>query len=120
MAYRLLADAVLVLHLAFILFVAFGALLVKRRPRMLPWHLAAAAWGFAVEALGADCPLTGLEVRLRLLAGEGGYAGGFIEHYLLPLVYPPGLDRNIQYLLAGAVLVLNAVLYARLWRRAHG
>lgn len=120
MAYRLLADTVLVLHLAFILFVAFGALWVTRRPRLLPWHLAAATWGFAVEALGADCPLTGLEIRLRTLAGEGGYAGGFIEHYLLPLVYPPGLDRNIQYLLAGAVLALNAALYARLWRRAHG
>lgn len=120
MAYRFLADAVLLVHLAFILFVAFGALLAARRPRLLPWHLAAAAWGFTVEATGAGCPLTGLEIRLRLLAGEGGYAGGFIEHYLLPVVYPPGLDRHIQYLLAGAVLLLNIALYARYWRRAHG
>jgi hypothetical protein len=119
MAYRLLADAVLVLHLAFILFAAFGALLVARRPRLLPWHLAAAVWGFTVEAAGAACPLTGLEIRLRLLAGEGAYGEGFIAHYLLPVVYPAGLDRGIQYLLAAAVLLLNVALYARYWRGAH-
>lgn len=88
MVYRLLADAVLLVHLAFILFVVFGALLVLRRPRLLPLHLLAAAWGFGIELLGAICPLTHVENHMRRLAGESGYSGGFIDHYLLPLIYP--------------------------------
>jgi hypothetical protein len=117
MPYRALADAVLLLHLGFILFVVFGALLVARRRRWLPLHLAAAGWGVAVEAAGADCPLTWLEVRLRLLAGEAGYGGGFVEHYLLPLIYPAGLTRGLQLILGLGVLVINAILYAWIWRR---
>jgi hypothetical protein len=117
MPYRLLADAVLLLHLAFILFVAFGALLVARRRRLLPVHLAAAGWGLFVEASGAICPLTWAEVHYRRLAGEAGYEGGFIDHYLLPLIYPAGLTRDAQWMLGVAVLVLNAVLYAWIWRR---
>jgi hypothetical protein len=117
MPYRLLADAVLLLHLAFILFVAFGALLVARRRRLLPVHLAAAGWGLFVEVSGAICPLTWAEVHYRRLAGEAGYEGGFIDHYLLPLIYPAGLTRDAQWMLGVAVLVLNAVLYAWIWRR---
>jgi hypothetical protein len=118
MPYRLLADAVLLLHLGFILFVGFGALLVARRRRWLPVHLAAAAWGFLVEATGAVCPLTWTELHFRRLAGDAGYEGGFIDHYLLPLIYPAGLTRELQIGLGVGVLVFNAVLYAWIWRSA--
>jgi hypothetical protein len=117
MAYRALADAVLLLHLGFILFVVFGALLVARRRRWLPLHLAAAGWGVAVEAAGAACPLTWLEVRLRLLAGQAAYGEGFVEHYLLPLIYPAGLTREVQLTLGLGVLLINAILYVWIWRR---
>ena len=117
MVYRLLAAAVLLLHLGFILFVVAGAVLVARRRRLLPLHLAAVAWGIVVEVMGAACPLTALENRLRLLAGTAGYAGGFLDHYLLALIYPAGLTRGMQWMLAGAVLALNAVLYARILHR---
>lgn len=116
MVYRFLADAVLLLHLGFILFVVFGALLVMRRPRLLPVHLFAAAWGFGIEVLGAVCPLTYVENRIRLLAGESGYGGGFIDHYLLPLVYPGEMTRGLQLGLAAGVLVVNGVLYAWILR----
>jgi hypothetical protein len=117
MPYRLLADAVLLLHLGFILFVVFGALLVARRRRWLPLHLAAAGWGFLVEATGAACPLTWAELHFRQLAGQAGYEGGFIDHYLLPLIYPAGLTRNVQLLLGVGVLAINALLYAWIRRR---
>jgi hypothetical protein len=117
MVYRLLAAAVLLLHLGFILFVVAGAALVVRRRRLLPLHLAAVAWGIVVEVTDAACPLTALENRLRLLAGTAGYAGGFMDHYLLALIYPAGLTRGMQWMLAGAVLALNAVLYARILHR---
>ncbi|WP_436105835.1 DUF2784 domain-containing protein [Massilia sp. LjRoot122] len=117
MIYRFLADAVLLLHLGFILFVVFGALLVARRPRLLPLHLAAAAWGFAIEVLGAICPLTHVENRMRLLAGDAGYSGGFIDHYLLPLVYPGAMTRSLQIALAAGVLLINAGLYVWIVRR---
>ncbi|HEY5789967.1 MAG TPA: DUF2784 domain-containing protein, partial [Gammaproteobacteria bacterium] len=111
MLYRLLADGVLLLHLAFVVFVLLGALLALRW-RWLPWlHLPAVAWGALVELNGWLCPLTPLEVRLRILAGDAGYAGGFVERYLLPLVYPPGLTADTQALLGGVVLGLNAGLY---------
>lgn len=119
MLYRLLADAVLLLHLGFILFVVFGALLVARRRCWLPLHLAAAGWGFLVEAAGAVCPLTWAELAFRKLAGEAGYRGGFIDHYLVPLIYPPGLTRTLQLGLGVGVLVLNAALYAWIGRRAR-
>ena len=112
MGYRFLADAVLLLHLAFILFVVFGALLVARWPRLLPLHLAAAAWGIGIEVLGAICPLTYVENHMRLLAGGSGYSGGFIGHYLLPLIYPRPMSRGLQFGLAAAVLLVNAGLYA--------
>ncbi|QOY92714.1 DUF2784 domain-containing protein [Massilia sp. UMI-21] len=117
MAYRFLADAVLLVHLGFILFVVFGALLVLRRPALAPVHLAAAAWGAGIELLGAICPLTHVENRLRALAGESGYSGGFIDHYLLPLIYPGEMTRALQLGLAAGVLVVNAVLYAWILRR---
>jgi len=117
MLYQFLAAMVLLLHLGFILFVAAGAALVVRRRRLLPLHLAAVAWGIAIEATGAACPLTGLENHLRMLAGTAGYADGFVDHYLVGLIYPSGLTRGMQWGLAAAVLALNAVLYLRIVRR---
>lgn len=117
MEFRLLADAVLLLHGGFILFVVAGALLVLRKPALAPLHLAAAAWGVGIELAGAVCPLTWLELRLRALAGEAGYHGDFIEHYVVALVYPAGLTRGMQTLLGAGVLLVNALLYAWLWRR---
>jgi hypothetical protein len=114
---RLAADAVLLLHLGFILFAVFGGLLALRW-RWLPLvHLPAAGWGFFVELSGRACPLTHLENHLRVLAGQAGYAASFVEHYLLGLIYPEGLTRGVQFALAGAVLLVNAAIYAWLWRR---
>lgn len=117
MLYRILADAVLLLHLGFILFVVFGALLVARRRGLMPAHLLAAVWGAGIELTGAVCPLTHVENALRRMAGGAGYDGGFIEHYLLPVIYPPALGPDLQYLLAAAVLLINVVLYTWILRR---
>jgi hypothetical protein len=113
-----LADAVLVLHLLFIAFVVAGAALLWRWPRLAWLHLPAALWGAYAELSGTICPLTPLENRLRALAGEAGYAQGFIEHYLLALIYPAALTREVQFALGGAVLLLNLLLYA-LWLRSR-
>ncbi len=114
MPWGLLADLVLLLHLAFILFVVLGGLLVLRRPWLAWLHLPAAAWGVAVELAGWYCPLTPLENRFRALAGEAGYAGDFIQHYLLATIYPEGLTREVQIALGLAALLVNAALYALL------
>jgi hypothetical protein len=111
--YAWAADGVVLLHLLFIAFVVGGAALLPRWPRLLWLHLPALLWGLYVEASGNLCPLTPLENDLRALAGAQGYDGGFVEHYLLPLLYPSGLTRKLQWLLALAVLTLNAVLYGR-------
>jgi hypothetical protein len=115
--YRLLADAVLLLHLVFIVFVMAGGLAVLRRPRLAWAHLPAALWGAAIEFTGGVCPLTPLELRLRALGGEAGYPGDFVGHYLVALVYPPGLTRELQWGLGALVLAANAAVYARLWVR---
>lgn len=112
MVYRLLADLVLVVHLAFIAFIVTGGLLVRRRRWMAFVHLPCAVYGAAIELAGWICPLTPLENRLRVLGGEAGYAGGFIEHYLVPIVYPPGLTPRAQTALGIAVAVGNAAVYA--------
>ncbi|WP_426336857.1 DUF2784 domain-containing protein [Pseudoduganella sp. R-31] len=119
MLFRLAADAVLLLHLAFILFALCGAALTLRWPRMWRIHLPATLWAAGIELMGAICPLTYLENELRVHAGQQGYAEGFIEHYLLPLIYPAGLTPPMQYILAGVVLGVNLVLYAWLWLRRH-
>jgi len=115
--YRLAADAVVLLHLGFILFVLLGGLLVLRWPRLAWLHLPAAGWGMAVEFLHLYCPLTPLENHFRLAAGEQGYSGGFIEHYLIPLIYPTGLTEAIQIVLGLAVLAINLPPYLLLVRR---
>jgi hypothetical protein len=115
--WRLLADAVVVVHCAFVLFVVLGGLLVLRRPRLAWLHLPAAVWGVAIEWGGFICPLTPLENRLRARAGETGYMGGFVERYLLPVLYPEGLTGDVQLLLGAGVLVVNVVVYGRLLTR---
>jgi len=114
---RLLADLLVLLHLAFALFVVLGGFLVLRRPRLAWLHLPAAAWGAGIEAAGWICPLTPLENDLRRAAGQAGYAAGFIEHYLLRVLYPEGLTRSDQLALAGLVLAINLIAYTLLLRR---
>jgi len=109
-----------VLHLAFIIFVLLGGLLVAWKRGFLLLHLPAIAWGLFVELSGRSCPLTHWENLLRRLAGSAGYQAGFIEHYLLPLIYPAWLSVPVQYLLAAIVVVVNALIYGGLvWRRRH-
>ena len=117
--YAALADAVLVLHLAFVVFVVAGALLVLRWPWLAWLHLPSAAWGVAIEFGGWICPLTPLENRLRELAGQTPYEGGFVAHYLMPVLYPAALTRDTQYALGAAVLAINLVLYLLIVRRRH-
>lgn len=119
MLYRALADAVLVAHLAFILFVVLGGLLVLRWPRLAWIHVPVVLWGAAIEFFGWICPLTPLEKWLRVMGGGAGYAGGFIAHYLLPLVYPAGLTRGIQLVLGAFVVSVNLAVYLVLWRRGR-
>jgi hypothetical protein len=111
------ADLIVLLHFGFILFAAGGGLLVLRWPRLAWLHLPCVAWGFTIEVSGGVCPLTPLELYYRHAAGDAGYAGSFVEHYLVPLIYPPGLTRTGQVLLGGLLLLLNAVIYACLWSR---
>ncbi|MFB3818484.1 MAG: DUF2784 domain-containing protein [Candidatus Methylomirabilales bacterium] len=122
MWYRLLADLTLVTHLAFVLFVVFGGVLVLRWPALVALHLPAVGWGIYLEVAGAICPLTPLENHFRRLAGESGYHGGFIEHYLMPLLYPPELTHEGQLVLAALVIVINLALYGAMlwcWRRTR-
>lgn len=118
MTYRIAADAVLLVHFAFIAFVVLGALLALRWRWVALVQFPAAAWGAFVELTGRICPLTILENRLRVAAGASGYGESFVEHYLLAIVYPAGLTRNAQWVLAAVVLAGNGAIYAwMLWRR---
>ncbi len=120
MIYLLLADAVVVLHFAFIVFVVLGALTAYRWPRMTWVHIPCALWGAWIEITGEIWPLTPLEVRFRRMGGEEGYTGGFIEHYLVPIIYPSGLTRAHQLLLGGLVVAVNLSAYGfLLWRRVR-
>ncbi len=117
MVARLAADILAVVHFAFVLFVVFGGFLTWHRRWVLRIHLPAAAWGTLIEFMGWICPLTPLENALRHKAGEAGYAGGFIEQYLLPIVYPAGLTRGTQVTLGVLVVLVNVVAYLGTWRR---
>jgi hypothetical protein len=114
MKWSLLADGVVVIHFAFTAFVIFGGFLTWRWRWMLFAHLPALAWGVWVEVSATICPLTPLENHLRHLAGESGYSGGFLAHYLVAVLYPPGLTWRIQLLLAAVLIALNLVAYGRL------
>jgi hypothetical protein len=119
MLYRVLADAVLVLHLLFVLFVGLGGLLALRWRRLVWLHVPALAWGIWIELSGSICPLTPLEVSLRQRGGEAGYAGGFIDHYVTAWMYPAGLTRATQICIGIAVFILNTAIYVYLTRRAR-
>lgn len=118
MSARFLADAVVVFHLLFIAFAVAGGALVLRWPFAAFVHLPAAAWAAYTEFTATICPLTPLENALRHRAGDAGYAGGFVEHYLIPVIYPAGLTPPIQLALGVFVVAVNATFYALAWRRA--
>ena len=117
MIYRLLADATVVLHFGFVLFVIGGGILVWRYPRLAWLHVPAALWGALIEFAGWVCPLTPLENWLREQGGQQAYATSFVEHYLMPVLYPASLTREVQWVLGGLVLVVNVILYALVPRR---
>jgi hypothetical protein len=119
MGYRIAADLTVIAHFLFILLVVFGGLLVIRWTKAVWVHLPAAAWGALVELSGLYCPLTPLENRLRQAGGEAGYSGGFIEHYLIPLIYPDGLTRGVQICLGIAVVLINASVYGFIFARTR-
>jgi hypothetical protein len=117
MSPAIFADLVVVLHFLFVLFVIFGGLLVLRWPKVAFVHLPVAAYGALIELVGWVCPLTPLEKRLRESAGFESYEGGFVEHYILPLLYPSGLTRGAQLVLGALVIGVNVVIYGIIARR---
>jgi Protein of Unknown function (DUF2784) len=119
MNYRLLADLVLILHAGFVAFVVLGAVLALRWPRIAWVHVPVVLWGAGIEFLGGICPLTPLENHWRRLAGELGYPGGFVEHYLLSALYPDGLTRRVQLVLGALVLLVNVTIYVSVIRRGR-
>ncbi len=118
MIYGLLANVVLVLHLLFVLFVGLGGLLACRWGSVAWIHLPAAIWGAVISLFGWTCPLTPLENWLRRRAGQEGYEAGFIEHYLLPLLYPEQLTMSLSIAMGIGVIAINATIYGILWRRS--
>ena len=118
MMYRILADLVVGVHALFVAFVVIGGLLALRWPWVAALHLPAAVWGALIEFRGWICPLTPLEKSLRAAAGEAGYRGGFIEHYLLPALYPAGLTRGVQLVLGASVILVNLLVYGVVLVRA--
>jgi hypothetical protein len=111
------ADLVVVAHAAFVVFVLLGGLLVLKWPWVMTLHVPAAAWGAIVECAGWLCPLTPLENWLRELAGDQAYEGDYVIRYLLPMLYPAELTRDLQIVLGGMVLMVNGAVYTWLWRR---
>jgi hypothetical protein len=112
MIYRLLADVVLVVHPAFVVFAVLGGLLVLRHQKILGWHLAALAWGVIVQWADWICPLTPLENMLRRMGGEAGYSAGFIEHFVIGVLYPENLTLELRYLLGAVLLAVNIAVYS--------
>lgn len=117
MIYRVLADAVVLFHFSFVLFVILGGFLLRRWPRLVYLHVPIAVWGVLIEFAGWICPLTPLENHLRRLGGEAGYEGGFIDHYIIPVLYPGGLTRTLQYVLGIFALLINILAYVLYFRR---
>lgn len=116
MWYSLLADLIVLLHFAFVLFVLFGGLLTVKWPRVVWIHGLALLWGCMVEFTGTVCPLTPLENQLRMQSGEAGYEGDFVSRWLVPILYPESLTPSIQLVLGAFVLALNVTIYAWIWR----
>jgi hypothetical protein len=112
----ILADGLVILHMLFVVFVMAGGFLLLRWPKLAWLHLPAAAWGAWIEFTGGVCPLTPLENQLRVLGGGGSYSGGFVEHYLLPILYPESLTLPVQLVLGGVVVAVNLVAYGMVYR----
>ena len=117
MLYRLAADLALVTHVAFIILVVAGALVAFRYAWFAWIHVPAAFWGVFVELTGRICPLTTVENFFRTRAGQEGYAVSFVEHYIFPVIYPAGLTRDVQLMLAGLVVAVNVIIYATILLR---
>ncbi|OGB25807.1 MAG: hypothetical protein A3I66_05405 [Burkholderiales bacterium RIFCSPLOWO2_02_FULL_57_36] len=111
MMYRLLADFVLIIHFAFVVFALLGGLLVLRYRKILWWHIVALCWGVAVQWADWICPLTPLENYFRRIGGESGYAGGFIEHFVLKVLYPENLTLELRYVLGAVLIAVNIAVY---------
>ncbi len=111
MLYSILSRLIVLLHFAFILFVLFGALLVLKWPKIVWVHIPLALWGIIVEYFNFICPLTPWENNFRRLASSTVYKSGFIEHYIIPLMYPEGLSRNLQFILGSLVVIINLLIY---------
>lgn len=110
--YLILAELTVLLHFLFVVFVAIGALLLLRWPKLIWLHLPALFWGIYIQFSGGYCPLTPLEKTFRQLAGMQGYEGGFVNHYLIPIIYPPGLTHEMQIMIGIGLIVLNVLIYA--------
>ncbi len=110
----IIADIIVLVHLAFIVFVALGGFLVNKWRKIAFLHLPCASWGVLISFGGWICPLTPLEIHFRHLAGQAGYSGGFIDHYIMPLIYPAGLTRGMQIALGVIILAVNLWAYLRL------
>lgn len=119
MGWRLTADAMMVVHLAFVVFVVGGGFATWRWPRLAAVHLPVAFYGVFIEVVGFTCPLTPLEKALRRRAGAGGYDGGFVEHYLVPVLYPGEFTQATKYAVAGLLVAVTAFAYGVLWQRSH-
>ena len=117
MPYKFLADLILLIHFSFILFIVFGGFTVLKWRRIIYYHIPAALWGAVIEISGWGCPLTPLEIELRVRAGSGFYTGSFINHYLTPIVYPPGLTQPLQYYLAAGLIIINGAAYYIIWKK---
>jgi hypothetical protein len=122
MLWRAGADVVMVVHLAFVVFVVVGGFLAWRWPRLAYIHLPVALYGVVIEIVGFTCPLTPLEKSLRGRAGSSGYEGGFVEHYIVPVLYPGDFTTGVKVLLAGSLAGCTVVAYTVLWIRLrdHG
>ncbi|MDH3707740.1 MAG: DUF2784 domain-containing protein [Acidimicrobiia bacterium] len=116
MTWRLAADAVLVLHLSFVVFVVLGGVLTWRWPRLALVHLPVAVYGVVIQLVGFRCPLTPLEKALRRRAGDEGYDEGFVEHYIVPVLYPGEFTAGVKLVLALLVLGVNVAVYVVAWR----
>ena len=113
-----MADTALVIHFAFILFVILGGFFVIWWRKAIWLHLPAAMWGALIELAGWTCPLTPLENLLRAKGGQAGYSGGFIEEYILPVIYPSGLTREIQIALGILVILVNLFIYWKIFHKS--
>jgi hypothetical protein len=119
MAWRLVADAVVVVHVSFIVFVVAGGLLALRWRWVAAVHIPVALYGVVIELVGFTCPLTPLEKTLRRRAGSAGYEGGFVEHYVVPVVYPGEFTSSVKIALAALIVVANVIVYGIVWRRSR-